>query len=108
MRDPEKWSAFGAVILIFCAEAVEAQSSEATLSRSGCACSWDPLQQFIDPDTNQPYDCACCIDDPDVVQCGYPKSDWCRFKDQDEFLGCKGDQNIIFLSNIKFLKSDIS
>ena len=61
-------------IILTLAEAGQ-KSKGFTKSKKGCKCWWDLEGVLIDPDTNQPYSCACCY--PGGKQCGYPMHNWC-------------------------------
>ena len=45
------------------------------LSEKTCPCWWDLEGSLTDPQTGQPFKCACCVDD--AIQCGYPLHEKC-------------------------------
>ena len=59
-----------------------------TLSGTGCVCDFDPYQKLIDPHTDLPFDCACCLSG--ASQCGYPMHNFCKYDFDEPNQGCEG------------------
>lgn len=79
------------VLFLLCNSEVISKRKTYPLSKRTCPCWWDLEGTQIDPNTNEPYKCACCKSGG--RQCGYPMHEWCTKDKKSNRRGCIGTAN---------------
>ena len=78
---------------------IQIDYNSSTLSDTDCVCGFDPYQKLIDPQTDLPFDCACCPDG--ASQCGYPMHNFCKYDFDEPNQGCEGLKLWFFIYNFQ-------